>query len=83
MVLCLRLDLTDYAIVCSILGTVIFAGFMQGMAVGIILTVLLFVFRYSMISAIHARHTLRGYRSSVERSASSNLILDREGSHVI
>jgi SulP family sulfate permease len=75
--------LTDYAIVCSILGTVIFAGFMQGMAVGIILTVLLFVFRYSMISAIHARHTLRGYRSSVERSASSNLILDREGSHVI
>jgi SulP family sulfate permease len=75
--------LTDYAIVCTILGTVIFAGFMQGMAVGIILTVLLFVFRYSMISAIQARHTLRDHRSSVERSASSNRVLNLEGSHVI
>jgi SulP family sulfate permease len=36
-----------------------------------------------MISAIQSRHTLRQFRSSVERSASSNLILDREGSHVI
>lgn len=75
--------LSDYAIVWAILGTVIFAGFMQGMAVGIILTLLLFVFRYSMISAIQSRHTLSDFRSSVERSASSRQTLDLEGSHVI
>jgi len=69
----------DYAIVCIILGTVVFVGFMSGILVGILLALLLFVMRYSMISAVHGTYTLADYRSSVERSATSNQILDRHG----
>jgi sulfate permease, SulP family len=69
----------DYAIVLIILGTVIFIGFMPGILVGILLALLLFVLRYSMISAIQGQHSLQTYRSSVERSQSSNEILDEHG----
>ena len=74
---------SSYTILCIILGTVIFFGFMQGIAVGLILTVLLFVFRYSRISAIQASHSLREHRSSVERSSAHNATLHRDGSDVI
>jgi len=69
----------DFAIVLMILGTVIFVGFMAGIAVGILLALLLFVLRYSMISAVQGQYSLAGYRSSVERSQSSNLVLDQFG----
>ncbi len=76
-------SLMNYAIVWAIFGTVTFAGFTEGILVGVMLTVLLFVFRYSMISAIQSRSTLRDHRSSVERSAASNLALDETGSTVL
>ena len=69
----------DFAIVLIILGTVIFVGFMAGIAVGILLALLLFVLRYSMISAVQGLYSLASYRSSVERSQSSNLVLDQFG----
>jgi len=69
----------DFAIVLIILGTVIFAGFMAGIAVGILLALLLFVLRYSMISAVQGQYSLASYRSSVERSQSSNQVLDQFG----
>jgi len=69
----------DFTIVLIILGTVIFVGFMPGIIVGILLALLLFVLRYSMISAIQGQYSLANYRSSVERSQSSNLLLDRHG----
>jgi SulP family sulfate permease len=61
------------------LGTVILAGFMAGILVGVLLALLLFVLRYSMISAIQGQYSLASYRSSVERSQSSNLVLDQYG----
>jgi SulP family sulfate permease len=73
----------DYAIVCIILGTVIFVGFMPGILVGILLALLLFVMRYSMISAVHGTYSLADYRSSVERSAASNRMLDQHGNEAM
>jgi len=73
----------DYAIVCIIVGTVIFVGFMSGILVGILLALLLFVMRYSMISAVHGKYTLSDYRSSVERSGASNALLDKHGSEAM
>ena len=70
----------DFAIVLIILGTVIFIGFMPGILVRILLALLLFVLRYSMISAVQGQHSLATYRSSVERSKSSNETLDTHGS---
>ena len=72
-------NLTDFVIIWVILGTVIFVGFMPGILVGVILTVLLFVVRYSMISAIEAKHNLEVLRSSVERSNFSNEVLGEAG----
>ena len=69
----------DYAIVCIILGTVIFVGFMPGVLVGILMALLLFVMRYSMISAVQGQYSLDSYRSSVERSPRSNQLLDQHG----
>ena len=66
----------DFAIVLIILGTVVFVGFMAGIAVGILLALLLFVLRYSMISAIQGSYGLDQFRSSVERSAADNDVLE-------
>ena len=73
----------DFAIVLIILCTVIFVGFMPGIAVGVLLALLLFVLRYSMISAIQGQYSLAGYRSSVERSQSSNIVLDEKGAECL
>ena len=73
----------DFAIVLIILGTVIFVGFMAGILVGILLALLLFVLRYSMISAIQGQYSLASYRSSVERSQSSNIVLDQYGAECL
>ncbi len=69
----------DYAIVCIILGTVIFVGFMPGVLVGIMMALLLFVMRYSMISAVQGKYSLAAYRSSVERSPRAVQLLDEHG----
>jgi SulP family sulfate permease len=73
----------DFVIVLIILGTVIFIGFMAGILVGILLALLLFVLRYSMISAIQGQYSLASYRSSVERSQSSNSLLDQHGAECL
>lgn len=71
---------TDYAIVLVILTTSIFVGFMQGVFMGIILTVLLFVIRYSLIRVVESKTSLRDMRSSVERSGACNNTLLEFGS---
>jgi SulP family sulfate permease len=73
----------DYTIVLIILGTVIFVDFMPGILVGILLALLLFVLRYSMISAVHGAHNLTNFRSSVERSSASSQVLDEHGSKAL
>jgi len=69
----------DFAIALIILGTVIFFGFMPGIAVGLMLALLLFVLRYSMISAIQGQYSLASHRSSVERGQTGNMVLDEHG----
>ncbi len=73
----------DYTIVCSILVTVIAMGFVEGILIGFILTVLIFVLRYSLINAIQNQYTLDEHRSPVERSAESNLMLNQHGGEVV
>lgn len=72
----------DQAIVWIILGTTVFLGFMQGIGLGILLALLLFVFRYSRVPAIHSRTTLNEHPSSVERSSAARQALQREGASV-
>jgi len=74
---------SDYVIVLIILGTTMFVGFLEGVVAGIALAALLFVVRYSRISAIQSRHSLREQRSSVERSNTAKALLDHKGSEVL
>jgi len=76
-------NLTDYAIVCVILLTVIAFGFMQGIVLGILLAVLVFVMRYSMIPAIQDQFSLTDHRSSVERSLADDRVLERHGGEAL
>ncbi len=75
--------LFDYAIVCCILATVIGFGFMQGILLGIILTLLLFVLRYSLIPPIQDQYSLIDHRSSVERSISDDELLEVHGGEAL
>ncbi len=74
---------SDYAIVCIILLTVISFGFMQGILIGILLTVLVFVLRYSMIPPIQDQFSLIDHRSSVERSIADDRQLERYGGEAL
>jgi SulP family sulfate permease len=74
-----KFGLVDYLIVCSILAIVMAFGMVEAILAGILLTGFMFILRYSMISAIQGKYSLDDHRSSVERSASSNRILNRHG----
>ena len=74
---------TDYAIVCVILLTVIAFGFMQGILLGILLTVFVFVLRYSMIPPIQDQFSLVDHRSSVERSLADERVLEQHGGEAL
>ena len=67
----------DRAIILMILATVIVFGFVEGVLLGILVTAMLFVLRYSFISAIEGQYTLGEFRSSVERSGADNAVLAR------
>lgn len=73
----------DYAIVCIILLTVIGFGFMQGILLGILLSLLVFVLRYSRIPPILEQFTLIDQRSSVERSLADDRLLERHGGEAL
>lgn len=75
--------LTDYLIVCCILATVIAFGFMQGILLGIILTALLFVMRYSLIQPVQDQYSLIDHRSSVERSIADDELLEAHGGEAL
>lgn len=74
---------SDYMIILAIVLVVEFVGFLQGVAVGIIASVIIFVIRYSTISII--KNTLDGtqVRSSRDRPISEQRILDHRAEEIV
>jgi sulfate permease, SulP family len=74
-----RLARPDYAVVVGILLVVAFAGFLQGVALGVVVAVILFVVNYSRTEVV--RHVLTGesFTSNVERSEEQVETLRRLG----
>jgi SulP family sulfate permease len=74
-----RLPKIDYAIVIAILFVTMTAGFLEAIALGLLLAVILFVVSYSQIDVV--RHELSGesYKSRVSRSRRQAQILQQEG----
>ncbi len=71
-----RLGAVEYGIVVVILLVVVLSGFLQGVAVGLILTVVLFVFSYGRIDPVRYAVTGAELRSRVSRPHDEQAALD-------
>jgi SulP family sulfate permease len=75
----IKFPLVDLIIILSILGIVIVSGFMQAVAVGLVMTIILFVVSYSRIKVV--KHAVSGtsYRSRVTRDRIQQVFLNAQG----
>ena len=72
----------DFAIILSILAVIALRGFLEGVLVGLVAAIVLFVINYSRTSMI--KHALSGvnFRSRVNRSFSQRAVLDAHGAQL-
>jgi len=77
-----RLPKVDYAIVVLCLAVSIFQGYLEGIAVGLLAGMLIFVVDYSRISVVRRELSGRSFRSNVERSRPVAELLDRDGDRI-
>ncbi|XPV76073.1 MAG: SulP family inorganic anion transporter [Desulfovibrio sp.] len=69
----------DYALILAITATIVCMGFLEGVAAGIIATVLIFAIRFSRVSIIKDVKTLAENHSRKQRSIPDQFILQNEG----
>jgi sulfate permease, SulP family len=62
-----RLQLGEYAVVVAILGAIAFRGYLSGMKVGLVASVILFAFNYSRVELVRQVEFGSTYRSNVDR----------------
>ena len=74
---------SDYALVLLILVVIGWVGFLEGVAAGIGIALLLFVYNYSRINIIKHAFTGATYRSSVDRPAPQREHLRRVGEQLL
>jgi SulP family sulfate permease len=72
----------DFAILLTILAVIALRGFLEGVTVGLVAAILLFVINYSRTSVI--RHALAGteFRSRVHRSSARRAVLEAQSSQL-
>jgi SulP family sulfate permease len=66
----------DYAIICCIVLIIEFVGFLEGIGIGILVSILIFVFRYSTINVIKNMFDGSTVNSSKDRSIPDQRILE-------
>jgi SulP family sulfate permease len=78
-----RLSRPEYAVVLLILVVVATAGFLIGVAVGLVAMIILFILSYSRINVVHHAGSGAEIRSSVERCAYHRQVLAKDlGPHI-
>lgn len=77
-----KLPFSEWLIVVVILGVVALVGFMQGLAVGLLVSIGLFIYNYARLPVIRLNTTGRDMRSTVDRSPEASAYLLENG-HVI
>ena len=77
-----RLPRIDYLLVLMILIAIASIGFLEGIAIGVLAAVVMFVVSYSQVNAV--KHTLSGetYRSKVERPLAHRQMLHKRGGEI-
>ncbi len=78
-----RLTLTDFLIVVSIVLTIINQGLLVGVGLGLILTTVIFLVRFTRIPVIQRTETLVTRHSMQQRSIPDRVLLDRTGHECI
>ncbi len=73
------LDRVEYGLVAGSGVAVLLFGFLNAIALGTIAAIVLFVFRYSRISAIRHSYSLQVFRSTTERSTAEADVIESEG----
>lgn len=74
-----RMDVPEYAMLLLICATIVFVGFLFGIALGLILSLILFVVRFSQVSLVEANYSLADRRSSKLRSIPEKVIVKDYG----
>lgn len=77
-----NLPASEYLVILIILVTVALLGFLEGIAVGILAGVILFVVNYSRIDVVKYAVTGEYYRSNVDRSPPDKKILKEKGAQL-
>jgi len=80
-----RLPTADFFIILIILFVIGTVGLLEGVAVGLVVAIVLFILNYSQVNVVKYILTGRNYRSNVERAAPYDWILNEEGEklHII
>ena len=74
-----KMPLSEWLVVAGILLTVAFVGFMEGLALGLLVSSALFIFKYSLLPVVRFRATGVEQRSSVDRSPTAIKYLSEHG----
>ena len=77
-----KLPRTDYLIVVSIFLVIGLFGFMEGVAFGLVLTVVFFVIRFSRVAVVKSQFTAATRHSLKHRSVPQRRILSMEGGRI-
>lgn len=78
-----QLSQSEWLTVLAIPLGMVVAGFLPGMALGLALSVVTFVYNYASLSVIRVEASSRERRSRVDRPIADNALLDREGDRVL
>ena len=73
----------DYLIIVLILLVIAAFGLLWGIAVGILVSMILFVLEYSQIRVIRQEFSGKGYRSNIDRSHAENQLLRNLGHRIL
>jgi sulfate permease, SulP family len=77
-----QLSSSEWLTVLAIPLGMVALGFLPGMALGLALSVVTFVYNYASLSVVRVEASGRERRSSVDRPSVENALLDREGDRV-
>ena len=77
-----RLPATDYGLVLLMFATIVFFGFLEGVAIGMLVTIVFFTIRLSRVDVVEAQFTLRERQSRRFRSVPDRAIVLAAGSRV-
>ena len=78
-----RVSRIDYVMIWIIMLAISLGGFLQGVAIGILIAAILFVFNYSRIEAVRHMYTRHHYPSHVARSPAEDELLEAHGSRIV